>query len=386
MPLPTPSVPWEDIFIDFVLGLPGTKSGCDSIFVVVDRFSKMTHFILCHKTDDASHIADLFFQEIIRLHGVPNTIVYDRDTKFLSHFWRTLWAKVGTKLLFSTTCHPQTDGQTELVNRTLSTMLRAVLKKNIKIWEECLPLIEFSYNRSLHSTTKMCPFEIVYGFLPHAPIDLMSLPSSEKINFDAKQRAELMLKMHETTRENIERMNAKYKISGDKGRKQLDFEHGDLVWLHLRKERFPDLRKSKLMPGAVGLFKVPEKINENAYKLDLPADFGVSATFNVADLKPYLGEEDELESRMTQMQEGEDDVDINTNDTSTPTHNQISVPITRARARQLNNQVSWFLTSYSFYLDNGNMCSILLLRNDRQERNGVAFAPATFGFQNSSSW
>jgi hypothetical protein len=286
MPLPTPSVPWEDIFIDFVLGLPGTKSGCDSIFVVVDRFSKMAHFILCHKTDDASHIADLFFQEIIRLYGVPNTIVYDRDTKFLSHFWRTLWAKVGTKLLFSTTCHPQTDGQTELVNRTLSTMLRAVLKKNIKMWEECLPLIEFSYNRSLHSTTKMCPFEIVYGFLPHAPIDLMSLPSSEKINFDAKQRAELMLKMHETTRENIERMNAKYKISGDKGRKQLDFEHGDLVWLHLRKERFPDLRKSKLMPGAVGLFKVPEKINENAYKLDLPADFGVSATFNVADLKP----------------------------------------------------------------------------------------------------
>jgi hypothetical protein len=172
----------------------------------VHRFSKMAHFIPCHKTDDASHIADLFFWEIIHLHGVPNTIVSDRDTKFLSHFWRTLWAKLGTKLLFSTTCHPQTDGQTEVVNRTLSTMLRVVLKKNIKMWEECLPHVEFAYNRSLHSTIKMCPFEIVYGLLLHAPIDLMHLPSSEKLNFDAKQRAKLMLEMHETTKENIERM------------------------------------------------------------------------------------------------------------------------------------------------------------------------------------
>jgi hypothetical protein len=191
--------------------------------------------------------------------------------------------------------------------------------------------------------------------------------------------------MHETTKENIERMNAKYKISGDKGRKQLDFEPGDLVWLHLRKERFPNLRKYKLMIWADGPFKVLEKINENAYKLDLPTDFGVSPTFNIADLKPYLGEEDELESRTTQMQEGEDDVDINTSDTSTPTHNQISGLITRARAHQLNNQVSSFLASYSSYLDNGNMCSILLLRNDGQEGNRVPFAPVTFEFQNSST-
>jgi hypothetical protein len=166
-----------------------------------------------------------------------------------------------------------------------------------------LPHVEFAYNRSLHSTTKTCPFEIVYDLLPRAPIDLMPLPSSEKLNFDVKQLAELMLKMHETTKENIERMNAKYKISGDKGRKQLDFEPGDLVWLHLGKERFPNLRKSKLMPRADGPFKVLEKLNENAYKLDLPADFGVSPTFNIADLKSYLGEEHELELRMTQMQE-----------------------------------------------------------------------------------
>jgi hypothetical protein len=219
---------------------------------------------------------------------VPNTIVFYRDTKFLSHFWRSLWAKLGTELLFSTNCHPQTDGQTEVVNRMLSTMLRVVLKKNIKMWEECLLHVEFAYSHSLHSTIKMCPFEIVYCFLPHAPIDLMPLPCSEKLNFDATQRAELMLKLHETTKENIERMNAKYKISGNKGRKLLDFTPGDLVWLHLRKERFPDLRKSKLMPRADGPSKVFKKINENAYKLDLPTDFGVSPIFNIADLKSYL--------------------------------------------------------------------------------------------------
>jgi transposase InsO family protein len=180
-------VPWEDISMDFVLGLPRTKRGRDNIFVVVNRFSKMAHFIPCHKSDNASHVADLFFIEIIRLHGVPNTIVLDRDAKFLSYFWRTLWFKLGTKLLFSTTSHPQTDGQTEAVNRTLSIMLQAILKTNLKLWEECLPHIEFAYNRSIHSTMKISPFQLVYGFNPRAPIDLLPLPPSEMTCFDVSQ-------------------------------------------------------------------------------------------------------------------------------------------------------------------------------------------------------
>lgn len=126
----------------------------------------MVHFIPCHKSDDASHIAELFCREVVRLYGVPWTIVSNHDTKFLSYFLKTLWGKPGTILLFSRTCHPQTDGQIEVVNRTLSTLLRAVLiKKNLKLWEESLPHVEFAYNMAVHSNTKFYPFEIVYVLL-----------------------------------------------------------------------------------------------------------------------------------------------------------------------------------------------------------------------------
>ena len=178
--------------------------------------------------------------------------------------------------------------------------------------------------------------------------------------------------MHETTKENIKCMNAKYKLAGSQGRKHIVFEPGDLVWLHLRKDRFPDLRKSKLMPRADGPFKVLAKINDNAYKLDLPAAFGVSPTFNIADLKPYLGEGDELPSRTTSFQEGEDDEDIPNADTTL-----LKGPVTRARARQLNCQVNSFLGAPSFSMNSMMLPKgddVMLLRNmgSSEEKDGNA--------------
>jgi hypothetical protein len=152
-------------------------------------------------------------------------------------------------------------------------MLRVVLKHNIKLWEKCLPHFEFVYNRSLHSTTKLCPFEIVYGFVPRAPIDLIAIPHSEIMNFDASRRDEQIIKLLEQTKANIKAMNAKYEQAGSKGRKHVTFELGDLVWVHLRKDRFLDMRKSKLQPRVVEPFKVLHKINDNAYKVELTVDF-----------------------------------------------------------------------------------------------------------------
>nr|XP_023887116.1 uncharacterized protein LOC111999228 [Quercus suber] len=289
-PLPVPSAPWVDISMDFVLGLPRSRNGKDSIFVVVDRFSKMAHFISCHKTDDATHIADLFFREIVRLHGVPRSIVSDRDVKFLSYFWKVLWGKLGTKLLFSTTCHPQTDGQTEVVNRTLSTLLRTIIQKNLKNWEDCLPFIEFAYNRSVHSTTNFSPFEIVYGFNPLTPLDLLPLPVNEMTS--------------------------------------------DWVWVHMRKERFPGRRRSKLHPRGDGPFQVLERINNNAYKLDLPGEYNISATFNVSDLSPFDVGDD---SRTNPFEERGNDE--NQQAFKDPLHVPVG-PITKARSKKIKEALN----------------------------------------------
>ncbi|OMO50156.1 Integrase, catalytic core [Corchorus capsularis] len=224
--LPIPHEPWTHISMGFVLGLPHSRRGQDPVFVVVDRFSKMAHFIACTKTDDAINVANLFFKEIVRLYGMPRTIVSDRDTKFLSHFWRTLWAKLGTKLLFSTTCHLQTDGQTEVVNsenlrRTLiKKNVRTLIKNNLKTWEDCLPHVEFAYNRSIHSTIGYSPFEIVYGFNPLTPLDLLSLPLSVQVDMDGKRKAEYVKGLHAKVRAQIEKKTQHYMKIADKGRKE----------------------------------------------------------------------------------------------------------------------------------------------------------------------
>ncbi|KAK1595957.1 hypothetical protein QYE76_059204 [Lolium multiflorum] len=346
IPLPIPYAPWSDISMDFVLGLPRTKHGHDSIFVVVDRFSKMAHFIPCHKSDDASHIASLFFREVVRLHGIPASIVSDRDVKFMSYLWKSLMAKFGVKLLFSSSSHPQTDGQTEVVNRSLSTLLRTLVKKNLKSWEDCLPHAEFAYNRAKHSTTLRSPFMIVYGFEPPTALDILPLPLHQRINMDFDERTTAMKKLHEETRATIQdhvlrqatRINAK--------KKERVFEEGDLVWVHLRKERFPQERNSKLKPRGDGPFKVLKRINNNAYVIDIPTSkYLVSNTFNISDLSPHHGDEEGQESRTTLSQGGGDDVAPLTNDTTSRPTSPPSGPMTRARAKAIHDKVNSLLTT-----------------------------------------
>ncbi|KAK1695833.1 hypothetical protein QYE76_012530 [Lolium multiflorum] len=215
------------------------------------------------------------------------------------------FGKSGDEAAFQHYLSSQTDGQAEVVNRTLSQLLRSMIKKNLKEWEECLPHVEFAYNRAVHSTTELCPFEVVYGFKPITPLDLLPLPIHERVNMEASKRADFVRKIHLKTKELIEKKGKSNAARMNKKRKEMLFKPGDMVWVHFRKDRFPKLRKSKLLPRGAGPYKVLAKINDNAYSIDLPEDeFGVSNSFNVADLTPYDGE-DLGASRSTPFEGGE---------------------------------------------------------------------------------
>ncbi|KAJ0865931.1 putative nucleotidyltransferase, Ribonuclease H [Helianthus annuus] len=307
-PLPAPVRPWEDVSIDFVMGLPLTQRKKDSIMVVVDRFSKMAHFLPCVKTYDASQVAHLYFAEIVRLHDVPKTITSDRDVKFISHFWCTLWKRLGAKLQFSSSHHPQIDGQTEVTNRSLGNLLRSLVGNNPKQWDLVLPRAEFAYNRSNHSSAGRSPFFIVYGRNPFTPLDLAPFPELEHFSAEGDEQAAQIKLLHEQVREQIVKHNLQYQTRVNKHRRKVVFNEGDLVWVYLHRDRFPQGRFGKLHPRADGPFCVLKRINDNAYKIDLPGHYKVSATFNVADLSPYVPDE-ENDSRTSPFLEGEDDTD-----------------------------------------------------------------------------
>jgi hypothetical protein len=166
-------------------------------------------------------------------------------------------------------------------------LLRAIIQKNLKNWEDCLPFIEFAYNRSVHSTTDYSPFEIVYGFNPLTPLDLIPFPVDEKVSLDGNQKAQVVKDLHAKIQQQIEKKNEQYANKVNSGRKLVRFEPGDWVWMHMRKERFLEQRRSKLMPRGDGPYQIIERINDNAYKVDLLGEYGVSATFNVSDLSSF---------------------------------------------------------------------------------------------------
>jgi len=164
------------------------------------------------------------------------------------------------------------------------------MKDNHKSWDEYLPHIEFAYNRVVHKTINACPFEVVYGFNPLTPLDLLPLPNPQDF---VHMEGAIKYFMNEKVKMQIQQQTEKYVKYNNKGKREIIFDEGDLVWLHLRKDRFPTKRKSKLSPRGDRPFQILKKVNNNAYKLDLPTKYGVHDTFNVIDLSPFVGTNDE---------------------------------------------------------------------------------------------
>ena len=169
-PLKIPEWKWEDIAMDFVVGMPRTTGQFDSVWVIVDRFTKSAHFLPVRTNFSIDQYAELYVREIVRLHGVPKSIVSDRDPKFTSRFWESLHRAMGTQLKFSTAFHPQTDGQSERTIQILEDMLRACVLDFEGSWVKYLPLIKFSYNNSYQATIGMAPYELLYGRKCRSPI------------------------------------------------------------------------------------------------------------------------------------------------------------------------------------------------------------------------
>ncbi|GJY97266.1 putative reverse transcriptase domain-containing protein [Tanacetum coccineum] len=239
--------------------------GSDTIWVIVDRLTKSAIFVPMRETDLMERVARMYLKEVVMRHGIPVSIICDRDPRFASNFWRSLQKALGTNLDMSTAYHPQTDGQSERTIQTLKDMLRACVIDFGKGWVNHLPLVEFSYNNSYHASIKAAPFEALYGQNCHSPI---------------KQR--------------IQAARDRQKSYADLKRKPMEFQVGDRVMLKVSPwkgvVRFG--KRGKLNPRYVGPFKVLEKVGAIAYKLELPQELSrVHNTFHVSNLKKCYADE-----------------------------------------------------------------------------------------------
>ncbi|PBO41486.1 hypothetical protein CKX42_26515, partial [Escherichia coli] len=179
-----PTWKWEEINMDFVVGLPKTRKGFDSIWVVVDRMTKSAHFLPVKTTYGAQDYARLYIHDLVRLHGIPLSIISDRGTQFTSHFWKSFQRGLGTRVKLTTAFHPQTDGQAERTIQTLEDMLRACVLELKGSWDAHLPLIEFAYNNSYHSSIGMAPFEALYGRHCRSPVGLFEVGEVALLGLD----------------------------------------------------------------------------------------------------------------------------------------------------------------------------------------------------------
>ncbi|GJS52516.1 hypothetical protein Tco_0625878 [Tanacetum coccineum] len=289
-----PAIPqwkWDNITMDFVTKLPRTQSGNDTIWVIVDRLTKSAHFLPMRETDPMDKLARLYLKEVVTRHGIPVSIICDRDPRFTSNFWRSFQKAMGTRLDIGTAYHPETDGQSERTIQTLEDMLHACVIDFGNGWEGYLPLIEFSYNNSYHASIKAAPFEALYGRKCRSPVCWAEVG-------DARLTGPELV--HETTEKIVQikhRMQAardRQKSYADVRRKPLEFQVGDRVMLKVSpwKGVVRFRKRGKLNPRYIGPFKVLAKVGTVAYRLELPQQLSrVHSTFHVSNLKKCLSDE-----------------------------------------------------------------------------------------------
>ncbi|GKC33638.1 putative reverse transcriptase domain-containing protein, partial [Tanacetum coccineum] len=289
-----PEIPqwkWDNITMDFVTKLPKSSQGYDTIWVIVDRLTKSAIFIPMKETDPLEKLARMYLKEVVTRHGIPVSIICDRDPRFASNFWRSLQKALGTSLDMSTAYHPQTDRQSERTIQTLEDMLRACVIDFGNGWVKHLPLVEFSYNNSYHASIKAAPFEALYGRKCRSPVCWAEVGEVQLTGPEIVQ---------ETTEKIIQvkqRMQAardRQKSYADLKRKPMEFEVGDKVMLKVSPwkgvVRFG--KRGKLNPRFVGPFKVIKRVGDVAYKLELPEELSrVHNTFHVSNLKKCHADE-----------------------------------------------------------------------------------------------
>ena len=284
--LPIPEYKWADITMDFVTGLPESRdwNGAiyDSIFVVVDRLSKMVHYVPCSKTVSAEDLAEIFIREVVRLHGVPTSVVSDRGSVFTSKFWSTLCYALNIIRNLSTAFHPQTDGQTERQNSTMEQYLRAYVNFEQDNWVSLLPMAEFAYNNSKNASTGLSPFEVMTGYSPRMTFEEPSDPRAKSVS--AKAHARHLDNLMEVCNEALLAAQQHQKTFVDKHSKPIQFAVGDYVWL--RGKNIRTKRNRKLEWKAFGPFEILKKHGDQAYKLDLPKRWRIHDVFHVSLLEP----------------------------------------------------------------------------------------------------
>ncbi|KAL0294537.1 UNVERIFIED_CONTAM: Transposon Ty3-G Gag-Pol polyprotein [Sesamum calycinum] len=259
----------------------------DAIWVVVDRLTKSAHFLPIRQNDSLDKLAELYVSEIVRLHGIPTSIVSDRDPRFTSHFWGSLQRALGTKLHFSTAFHPQTDGQSERTIQTLEDMMRACVIEFRGNWDDYLPLMEFAYNNSFHSSVGMAPYEALYGRKCRSPIcwDIEGLRQLE-----GPELVQQTVDKIQTVKKCLKAAHDRQKSYADKHRREMGYEVGEKVFLKVSPWRgiLRFGKQRKLSPRYIGPYEILERVGPLAYRLALPAELSqIHDVFHVSMLRRY---------------------------------------------------------------------------------------------------